>query len=99
MPPGRWTSRRLWHILSFGLSRGNCSGVWWCRAIVLFDRVGSGYDERDLNGDERIVTELGHGPQVAVDSRLGLAIWLAGLTGGRRKWVSSESVHLLAHRA
>ena len=70
---------------------------------MLFDRVGSGYDERDLNGDERIVTELGHGPQVAVDSRLGLAIWLAGLTGGRRKWVptgaSSESVHVLAHRA
>ena len=56
------------------LNEGNCSGVWWCRAIVLSDRVGSGAEERDSNGDEKIVTEHGHGPQVAEASRLGLAI-------------------------
>ena len=68
------------------LAYRNCSGVWRCRAIVLFDRVGSGADERDSNGDERVVSERGHGPQVAGDSRLGLAIWLASLIGSGRKW-------------
>jgi hypothetical protein len=35
--------------------------VW---GIVLFDRVGSVADERDLHGDERIVSERGQPPQV-----------------------------------
>ena len=36
----------------------------WCGGIVLFDRVGSVADERDLHGDERIVSERGQPPQV-----------------------------------
>lgn len=42
--------------------------------IVLFDRIGGIADERDLNGGEKIVTERGHGPQVAGDSRTGLVV-------------------------
>ena len=57
---------------------------------MLFDRVGIGADERDLNGDERIVTDCGHGPQLAGYSRLGLAICLASLIGNRRKWGRAE---------
>lgn len=66
---------------------GNCSGLCWCRAIGLFARVGRVADERDLNGDERIVTERGHGPLLAGASCIGRAVQFAILIGNRRKWV------------
>ena len=68
-------------------SERNCSGVCWCRAIGLFIRVGRVADERDSNGDERILTERGHGSLLAGASCIGCAVEFAILIDNRRKWV------------
>ena len=44
------------------------------RAIVVSERVDSPPVERDLNGDERVVAERGHGLQVGGDAGIGLAV-------------------------
>jgi len=41
---------------------------------VLSERVDSPPVERDLNGDERVVAEFGHGLQVGGDAGIGLAV-------------------------